>query len=119
MDMYSYQYHQAKQNHYTAEEFAYLVETGILNPDVRHESKVELSQKQLLEFIHENTYNITEQIFDNFEGIVDVQIITVTQWGRINEEDEKHMTEEAKKQSIDIRIHNTKFFQTHSRHVMP
>jgi len=101
---------------YTAEEFAYLMEKGILNPDADPMgSKVELSQNQLLEFIHENTYNITEQIFDNFGGRVDVQIITVTQWGRINEEDEKHMTEEAKKQSIDIRIHNTKFFQTHSR----
>ena len=74
-----------------------------------------LNQKELLEFIHENTYKITEQLFDNLGGEIDVQIITVTQWLQ----EESHYDEVKDKiveNFIEVdRIHNTIFFGTSAR----
>ena len=39
-----------------------------------------LSMEEFLEFVHETTYNITEQLFDNLDKVLEVHVITVTQW---------------------------------------
>jgi len=74
-----------------------------------------LSQDELLEFIHETTYNITEQLFDSLGGKIDVQVITVTQWMTV-----ERYYDEVKDRIIEKpvpvdRIHNTKFFETSAR----
>jgi len=48
----------------TAEARKHLVENKIIKADV--DLSRERDKKELLEFIHESTYSITEQIFDNF-----------------------------------------------------
>ena len=80
----------------------------------RHETRY-LNQDELLSFIHETTYNITEQLFDNLGGKIDTQVITVTHW-----KDEEHTYDETgapiNSDIIDIeRINNTRFFETSAR----
>ena len=71
-----------------------------------------LSQDELLEFIHETTYNITEQIFDSLGGKIDVQVITVTEWVELRSYYDEEKDEAFEEVIYPICIHNTKFFET-------
>ena len=45
----------------------------VLIPIPKSREGYELDQEEMLEFVHECTFYITEQVFDNFGGRVDVQ----------------------------------------------
>ena len=72
---------------------------------------------ELLGFIHETTYNITEQLFDNLGGRIDIQVITVTQWttDEVNYYEEDGKVIDAKAIQVVDHINNTKFFETSAR----
>ena len=72
---------------------------------------------ELLGFIHETTYNITEQLFDNLGGRIDIQVITVTQWttDEVNYYEEDGKVIDAKAVQVVDHINNTKFFETSAR----
>ena len=61
--------------------------------------------------MHEYTYLITEQIYDNLGGKIDIQIITVENWHNVFEDP---VTGESHVEEL-IRIHNTKFYSLHAR----
>ena len=55
--------------------------------------------EQFLEFIHEVAYNITEQLFGNLDKVLEVHVITDTQWVVIENDQDT---------SIQEFIHNTR-----------
>ena len=64
-----------------------------------------------LDNVHEYTYLITEQIYDNLGGKIDIQIITVEKWHNVFADP---VTGETQVEEL-IRIHNTKFYSILAR----
>ena len=48
--------------------------------DVTRSEDPALGMEEFLEFVHETTYKITEQLFDNLDKVLEISVITVTQW---------------------------------------
>ena len=69
------------------------------------------STGKFLDDIHEYTYHITEQLFDNLGGKIDIQIITVEKWENSHYDT---ITGESYEEE-QIRIHNTKFYSILAR----
>ena len=82
---------------------------------MRESGTREMQMEEMLNFIHESAYNVTEQLFDNLGGKIDTQIITITQWGN---EDYYENEVTGERHILNIRrnlIHNTKFFGVNAR----
>ena len=74
--------------------------------DMERDAEPRLNLEQFLEFVHETTYNISEQLFDNLDKVLEIQVITVTQWVVIGG-DEPITNQDY--------IHNTKYQQITAR----